>query len=148
VGAVKLPGGKTLDVAADSPVADMSRTLGDSSAPLPRTFQFSDLNFETGSATPTASSNKTLDDVGAMLQAYPSSRIRVVGHTDSAGNPAANRTLSESRATVIKDMLVERGVPADRIETMGESQMAPIAPNESESGRAQNRRVGIELLSR
>jgi outer membrane protein OmpA-like peptidoglycan-associated protein len=147
-GPVTLPGGQTLDVGPDSPTADMARTLGDSSKPLPQTFQFGDLSFESGSAIPTASSTKTVDDLAAMLQAYPSSRVRIGGHTDSVGNQASNLELSKWRASYIKSMLVQRGIAADRIETVGESANAPVAPNESEQGRAENRQADIELLSR
>jgi outer membrane protein OmpA-like peptidoglycan-associated protein len=145
-GPVTLPEGKVLDVAPDSPTAEMARTLGDTSKPLPQSFQLTDLNFESGSATPT--SVKPVDDLAAMLQAYPSARIRVAGHTDAMGDPAANRALSAARANSIKDMLVARGIAADRIQVVGEGQAAPIAPNENEQGRAENRRTEIELLDR
>jgi outer membrane protein OmpA-like peptidoglycan-associated protein len=147
-GPLALPGGGKLDVAPDSTTANMAHTLGDPASPLPQTFRFPDLGFDSGSATPTATSTKAVDDVATLLQAYPSSHIRIAGHADSSGDPDANRHLSESRATSIKDMLVARGVAADRIETVGESESAPVAPNESAQGRAQNRRAEIVLLSR
>jgi len=146
--AVTLPGGKTLDVETNSPEADMAHYLGDRSMSLPHTFQFSGLNFESGTASATTDSSKTLDDVAAMLESYPSSRVRVVGHTDSAGDPAANQTLSEARADAIKGMLTSRGIASDRIETAGNSEQAPVADNDTEEGRARNRRADIMLIDR
>jgi outer membrane protein OmpA-like peptidoglycan-associated protein len=136
-GAIALPGGKTLNVPSNSPQADMARTLGDNSKALPQSFAFDDLAFDPGSATPTAASTKTVDDIAAMLQAYPSARIRIKGHTDATGTPAANRALSASRASTLKDMLVARGVDPNRIETTGASEQG-----------AQLRRAEIEVLSR
>ncbi len=145
---VTLPGGKTLDVEANSPEADMAHDLGDGTMSLPRTFQFSGLNFESGTATVSPDSSKTLDDLAAMLQSYPSSRVRIEGHTDSTGDPAANQTLSQARADATKEMLVARGIASDRIETAGNREHAPVADNETEEGRARNRRTDIVLINR
>ncbi len=146
--AVTLPGGKTLDVETNSPEADMAHYLSDRSMSLPHIFQFSGLDFESGTASVTTDSSKTLDDVAAMLESYPSSRVRIVGHTDSTGDPAANQTLSEARADAIKGMLTSRGIAGDRIETAGNSEQAPIADNDTEEGRARNRRADIVLINR
>jgi OmpA-OmpF porin, OOP family len=146
VGPVTLPGGKSLDVSPDSAEAQMAGALADSSTSLPRTFNFDHLNFDYASATVSASSTKTVDDLATVLQAYPSARIRVVGHTDSLGTPATNQTLSESRASAIKDALVAKGIAADRIETSGEAATSP-APGTAPPS-ASNRRAEVVLLSR
>ncbi len=148
VGPIALPGGKTLDVAPNGPEAEMAHYLGDSATPLPHTFAFDNLNFETGTAKVTPDSTKTIDGLATMLQAYPSARVRLEGHTDSVGDPAANQALSKERAEAIEQMLTARGISSDRIETTGKSEEAPVAKNGSQEGRARNRRVDIVLLDR
>lgn len=86
---------------------------------------------------------KTLYD---FLTANPTTRIRIIGHTDSVGKDAANQTLSEGRAAAVKAALIERGIDPARLESEGRGESEPIADNETEEGRAQNRRVEIEVL--
>jgi outer membrane protein OmpA-like peptidoglycan-associated protein len=147
-GQVKLPGDKTVDVPPDGPAAELAHDLGDRAVALPRAYHFDDLTFDTRSASATASSDRTLDNVATILNAYPSSRIRVEGNTDNAGDKKENQKLSESRARSIKSALAAKGVAADRIETSGKSQKNPEASNTSEDGRSRNRRVDIVLLGR
>jgi outer membrane protein OmpA-like peptidoglycan-associated protein len=146
VGPIALPGGKTLDVTPDSVEAQMAHGLADASTPLPHTFDLEDLKFDYDSATITPSSAKTIDNLALMLDAYPTSRIRVVGHTDSTGNTATNQHLSESRANAIKGALVAKGVAADRIETGGEAARQPAPGTKPEEGA--NRRAQVVLLNR
>jgi outer membrane protein OmpA-like peptidoglycan-associated protein len=145
-GPLVLPGGKTLDVAPDSAEAQMAHSLSDASAPLPHTFDFERLTFSRGSASVTPGSMKTVDDLAAMLKAYPSARIRIVGHTDTTGNAATNQTLSGARANAVERALVARGVGRDRIETSGEAARSPVSGS-APQGRI-NRRVEFVLLSR
>jgi outer membrane protein OmpA-like peptidoglycan-associated protein len=146
-GHLALPGGKALDVAPSSAEAEMAHSLADHAVALPRTFDFENLNFEYGSAAITPGSAKTIDDMAAMLQAYPSSRVRIEGHTDSTGGATANQPLSEARATSVKQALVAKGVAADRIETSGAaaSRPAPGAPSQT---APVNRRADVVLLAR
>ena len=145
-GSIVLPGGKSLDVAPDSVEAQMAHGLSDASTPLPHTYDLKDLTFEYDSATITPGSAKTVDDLALMLEAYPTSHIRVVGHTDSMGTTATNQPLSEARAKAIKDALVAKGVAADRIETAGEAARQPAPGTKPEEGS--NRRAEVVLLSR
>jgi outer membrane protein OmpA-like peptidoglycan-associated protein len=145
-GPIVLPGGKSLDVAADSTEARMAHGLGDASMSLPQTYDFEHLTFDFGSAAITPSSSKAVDDLALMLQAYPTAHIRVVGHTDSVGTTGANQPLSESRANAVKEALVAKGVAADRIETAGEAARQPAPGTKPEEGA--NRRAQVVLLSR
>jgi outer membrane protein OmpA-like peptidoglycan-associated protein len=147
-GPIKLPGGNTLDVDRNGPEAQMADYLGDTSAPLPRTFEFNTLSFESGTTTLAPGSTQAIDSLATMLNAYPSARVRLEGNTDTVGNPAANEALSHGRANAVADMLAAKGVARDRIETEGKSQQNPVAENESQEGRARNRRVDVVLLSR
>ena len=70
----------------------------------------------------------------------------VVGHTDSTGSAAYNQQLSEKRAEAVKSYLTDKDVQSDRITTQGAGESQPIANNKTKEGRAQNRRVEIEIL--
>ena len=80
-----------------------------------------------------------------MLKEYPSSGLLISGYTDNHGDAAKNIELSKSRAAVVKDYLVSKGVTAGRIETTGLGDKQPIADNATEEGRAKNRRVVMTL---
>jgi outer membrane protein OmpA-like peptidoglycan-associated protein len=144
----QLPNGKTLNLEPGSPEAEFADTLGDHSAPLPRKFQLDSLRFETGSATLPGDARTTVDSLAATLLAYPSSRVRVDGYTDTAGDEPVNQTLSWARANSIKTALVERGVSADRIDVAGQASNGQVARNDSDRGRMLNRRSEVTLLSR
>jgi OOP family OmpA-OmpF porin len=83
--------------------------------------------------------------VADLLRQNPSATIVVEGHTDSTGVPADNLLLSRQRAAAVKNALVARGVSPDRITTKGYGQDRPIASNDTEQGRARNRRTEIVL---
>lgn len=86
-----------------------------------------------------------LDPFAASLRDDPSARINVVGHTDSTGSDAINNPLSLERAQSVRDYLAARGVSATRIETAGRGEREPLADNNSDAGRAKNRRIEIFL---
>ena len=88
----------------------------------------------------------TLNEVAQTLDAYPSTIIDVLGHTDSVGSDAYNQQLSEQRAQAVANYLVSRGVDPARIATRGHGESMPIADNATEAGRAANRRVEIKVV--
>lgn len=90
---------------------------------------------------------QALDQVAELLKAYPNSRIRVSGHTDSLGSDAYNQKLSERRARSVTTYLLETlGVNHARFEGVGYGESRPVADNRTEEGRQQNRRVEIDIL--
>jgi outer membrane protein OmpA-like peptidoglycan-associated protein len=104
------------------------------------------VHFGSDSATLDADSGPRLDRVVEYLTHRASVRIRIEGHTDSAGNARHNQQLSEARANAVRDYLVAHGIDAGRIETVGYGGARPVAPNDTEAGRAENRRIeAIEL---
>lgn len=88
----------------------------------------------------------TLNEVARTLEAYPSTIIDVLGHTDSVGSDAYNQRLSEQRAQAVANYLTARGVQPARIAARGYGETMPIADNATEAGRASNRRVEIKVV--
>lgn len=106
----------------------------------------SDISFDTNSAAIKPELRSVLATFAEGLSRDGGSlHVRIVGHTDSRGSDAVNNPLSKERADSVKDFLVDRGVPAARIETIGRGEREPIASNETAEGRAKNRRVEIFL---
>ena len=100
----------------------------------------------TNATTILPQSEEALNELSRMMQAHPEMRIRIVGHTDEVGSEQDNIALSLGRAEAVKRALTERGVEGVRIETEGKGESEPIAPNDSEEGRAENRRVEFIVL--
>lgn len=86
-----------------------------------------------------------LDDIGRTLAQYNQTTVQVTGHADSVGSDQYNQSLSERRARAVADALVQRGVGSTRIYVVGRGESQPIASNDTEEGRARNRRVEILL---
>ncbi len=105
------------------------------------------VNFDYNSAKLTAASDKTLDEVVALLKLRPGATAIIGGHTDGRGKAAYNQKLSESRANAVRDYLVAHGIPAGSLTAKGYGKTKPIASNDSEDGRAQNRRVTLEFTT-
>lgn len=87
-----------------------------------------------------------LDNLALTLREYNQTVIEVAGHTDSVGSDAYNQKLSERRAQSVGDYLASRGVMRERMITVGAGETRPVASNDTEYGRSQNRRVEITLV--
>jgi len=101
----------------------------------------------TGASDLTDQSKATLDIVATILQRNPTVRVQVQGYTDNVGTPARNLALSQRRAQAVVDYLVTKGVAAARLQAQGFGQANPIASNDTEQGRIQNRRVEFAAIS-
>lgn len=89
-----------------------------------------------------------LDEVWRFLKQNPTVRIEISGHTDNTGTDAGNRTLSANRARAVADHLIGKGIEAARIVSVGLGSSRPIAGNDSEEGRAANRRIEFRVLAK
>ena len=99
------------------------------------------IRFESGKADISADSAGLLDRLIETALRCPNASIEIAGHTDSAGDEAANQVLSEKRAQAVSDYLVKAGLPANRFTPVGYGSTQPLAGNETEEGKAQNRRI-------
>lgn len=104
------------------------------------------LNFDTDKTALRPEAQPVIAEIVKLMQADPTLKLEVQGHTDNAGTPAHNVTLSEGRAAAVVAALRAQGIAADRVVPRGFGQEKPIADNGTEEGRAKNRRV--ELVKR
>jgi outer membrane protein OmpA-like peptidoglycan-associated protein len=105
----------------------------------------SNITFDTNQYVLKSQFHKTLDSVVLVLNEYKSTMITVMGHTDSTGSKEYNQNLSVQRALSVADYLAGKGVAEQRLAASGYGEAFPVAPNTTEAGRAQNRRVEIQL---
>ena len=99
------------------------------------------IRFETGRANLDPDSIGLLDRLTETALRCPTATIEIVGHTDSDGDDSFNQTLSERRAQAVADYLVKAGMPADRFKPMGHGSAQPVAANDTDEGKAKNRRI-------
>lgn len=104
------------------------------------------ITFRTGSADLDPRFFRVLDSVGLVIRKYDQTLVEIAGHTDNVGGEAANQRLSESRAGTVAQYLIGKGVLQERTIVIGGGEQHPVASNATEQGRAQNRRVEINLL--
>ena len=108
----------------------------------------SDISFDTGRADIKPNMQPILDQFAQGLSAQPNTEVRIIGHTDSTGSEAVNNPLSVNRAASARDYLVSRGVNSRLIQIDGRGEREPIADNNTDAGRAKNRRIEIFLAER
>jgi outer membrane protein OmpA-like peptidoglycan-associated protein len=145
---LELPGGIVIDVPAGGFVDTLTTFLNTRDVALNRSFTFDELQFDPGTATLSPVSRTQLEQLAAVLKAYRTVLISVAGHTDNTGDPAENQRLSAQRAAAVKQALVGQGVAATRVTDEGYGSERPVASNDTEGGRAKNRRVELVVLKR
>jgi OOP family OmpA-OmpF porin len=119
--------------------ADMSKAIADSGK-----VALYGINFDTDKDTLRPDSESTLKEIGSLMTRDPRLTIHVVGHTDNQGKPDYNLDLSRRRAAAVTRALTTKyGIAANRLDSFGCGQYAPVASNDSDEGRAKNRRVEL-----
>ncbi len=106
------------------------------------------ITFDFGKATIRPTSKPDLDKAVAVMTEYEDVRVKITGHTDNVGDPETNLQLSKDRALAVKQYLTDAGVAGDRIETEGKGDTSPRDTNDTEEGRAKNRRIEFIVLVR
>jgi outer membrane protein OmpA-like peptidoglycan-associated protein len=102
-----------------------------------------DILFESGSWNLRAETREKLARVAGVILSYPGLNLKIEGHTDSVGSDAFNQQLSEKRAAVVRDYLVQQGVSLNSVAAVGYGKTQPMASNDTAQGRRQNRRVDL-----
>jgi len=144
-----LPSGTTLSLPENSLNYKLAQYLANpADTTVPKTFVFERLNFESATTKLTPESVQTVNDLAAILKAYPSAAVQLEGHTDNTGDAAANKKLSQDRADAVKELLVKGGIDASRVSTAGYGQEKPIASNATEDGKSQNRRLELVVAKK
>lgn len=107
----------------------------------------SGLLFDIDSDALQATTREDLGEMATILKKYEDTNVLIEGHTDSTGEEAYNQELSEQRATSVADYLQQEGVSYDRLTTRGYGEEQPVAENDTEAGRQQNRRVDVAIFA-
>ncbi len=144
----ELENGLKMNIAATgNPVERNLAEFIRSDSPVDKTtwFDFDRLLFETGKETLKPESREQLGNIAEILKAYPNANVKLGGYTDNTGDPDMNMKLSADRAASVKQSLVDMGVDASRLESEGYGEQYPVASNDTEAGRAQNRRTSIRV---
>lgn len=131
---------------ARAAAATTTTTTTETAAPEPAGLVLDGILFDTGRATLQAESDPRLDRVVEYMTHMPSVRIRIAGHTDNVGDAQRNQQLSEARAEAVRGYLVAHGIDGSRIEAVGYGDQQPVASNDTEEGRQQNRRIEAQEL--
>ena len=105
------------------------------------------VNFAFNSAELTSSAKTNLDKLATVLINNPDTNINIYGHTDNKGTAQVNQKISENRANSVKNYLISKGIAFSRMITMGRGFSEPIASNDTDAGRAQNRRVEFAITA-
>lgn len=103
--------------------------------------------FSTASSTLSGNATTSLNKLVTILNKYPDTNLEIAGHTDSRGTHEYNQGLSERRAQAVSGYLINRGISSRRITTRGYGETQPIASNDTEAGRADNRRVEFQIFA-
>ncbi len=133
---------KAKDIMASVPGATVTR-VGEG---LVVTFE-SGLLFAFDSDQLQPEARKNLDNLASNLSSFGDSKLLLVGHTDAQGTDSYNEGLSRRRSAAVGSYLISRGVPSSRLETVGRGETEPIATNDTDAGRQQNRRVEVAVFA-
>lgn len=142
------PTSQTTVTAADMPKEEID-TLTEhfDKKGVPDRVTLSDVTFDFATANMNSGAD-TVDRIAELMKAHPSSKLQIEGYTDSVGSAATNAALSLERATAVQKMLEDKGIDAKRIKVMGLGERKPVASNDTEAGRAKNRRIDAVIIGR
>ncbi len=146
----KLPNGFELNIPSLGVESKLVKFLaGNGALSKDSWYNFDRLTFATGSANlDMDKSAEQLENIAQIMKAYPNMKIKLGGYTDNTGSAEGNMKLSAARANAVKAALVAKVIDATRIETEGYGSAHPVASNDTAEGRAQNRRIAINITAK
>ena len=146
----KLPNGIELNAPEFGIENKLNTWLMDETKVVDKTtwFNFDRLLFDTGKATLRPESQEQLKNMVEILKAYPAVELKLGGYTDNVGDPAFNLKLSGDRAKSVMDEMIKMGIAKDRLESEGYGEQFPVASNDTEEGKAQNRRIAVRVTKK
>ncbi|MEO6167648.1 MAG: OmpA family protein [Chitinophagales bacterium] len=113
--------------------------------PAVEKFSASNIQFVSGSAKLTSKAITSITPLVEYLNKYPDLKLEINGHTDDTGKDEANLELSEDRAATVKNLLIKKGISADRLTSQGFGETQPVADNATPAGKTENRRVEFKF---
>jgi outer membrane protein OmpA-like peptidoglycan-associated protein len=140
-----LPGNIDLHIPKGRMEDNLLTFVEDPAKPADQTtwFDFDRLLFDTNAATLQPASQEQLNNIAAILKAYPNVNAKIGGYTDNTGDAQANLTLSQQRADNVRQQLIGMGIAPDRMEAQGYGSEHPVGDNNTAEGRQQNRRISL-----
>ena len=146
---VTLPDGAVLSLKEDSLNYHVATFLGDAALKtVPKVFVFDRLHFDYSTAQLSTEAALTVDELSAILNAYPSTDVRLDGYTHGVGSAVDNKTLALDRVAAVKEILTKGGIGATRVTIAGYSQQYPLASNAAEERRAKNWRLELVVVKK
>lgn len=145
-----LASGVTLNVPENGIENNLLKFIEDKSKAVDKTtwFDFDRLTFETGKSSLKPESAEQLKNIAEILKAFPAVNVKVGGYTDNTGDANDNLKLSADRAAAVKSELIKFGINDSRVESEGYGIEYPIASNDTEEGRAANRRTSVRVTKK
>jgi outer membrane protein OmpA-like peptidoglycan-associated protein len=113
----------------------------------PKVYTLKNVFFDTGKTTLKKESYAALDELVEAMKIKPRLVIEIAGHTDNVGSDESNMTLSAGRAEAVRDYLIGHGISGNRVTAKGYGETQPVADNDTESGRQENRRTEVRIIS-
>ncbi len=144
-----LPGNIKLDVPEKSYLQALVQSFTDGAGTRePKSLIADNLDFEGTTSKLAPDSSAAITSLATIMKAFSTAKLKIVGHTDNVGDAAQNQKIALDRATAVKDSLIKAGVPAERVIAEGAGPDRPIASNDTEEGRAKNRRIELTIVSK
>ncbi len=146
----KLPNGVELTIPESGIENKLVKFIENKQQPVDKTawFNFNRLLFKTGKATLVPESKEEVKNIAEILKAFPKVAIKLGGYTDNTGSADLNQKLSQARAEAVMSELVTMGIAKTRLAAEGYGPEHPVATNDTEAGRAQNRRIAVRVTEK
>lgn len=146
----KLPSGLELTIPENGIESKLVQFIEDKDKAVNQTtwFNFDRLLFDTGKSTLKQTSKEEITNMAKILKEFPAVAIKIGGYTDNTGSAQTNKKLSQDRADVVMAELVQLGIAKSRLAAEGYGPEHPVASNDTEAGRAENRRIAVRVTKK